>query len=73
MITKEEFKRRWESDDDAGGLTYRDIADCYVNWKLRPRPETKPPWEVRYQVLKAANVIDAEYYNFHEEEEEEDE
>lgn len=72
MITKEEFKQRWESDDLGGGITYQDIADCYVNWKLGAHPKTKPIFEVRYQVLKAANAIDAEDYNPHEDEEEDE-
>ncbi len=28
-MTKEEFKRRWESDENGGGITYEDIATCY--------------------------------------------
>lgn len=29
-MTKAEFKRRWESDPDGGGITFDDIADCAV-------------------------------------------
>jgi hypothetical protein len=62
-MTKKEFKKRWEQDENGGGITYDDIADCYVNWRLGTSPKTKPILLVRYVVLKAANTNDAEEYN----------
>ena len=57
-MTKEEFKTRWESSDDGGGIIFNDIAKCAVDWGL-----TKPIFDVLYAVLKAANTNDAEKYN----------
>lgn len=37
-MTKEEFKERWDSDEDAGGITNAEIADCYVAWGLGESP-----------------------------------
>lgn len=59
-MTKEEFKHRWESDENGGGITYEDIATCYVQWGVGIHPKVKPIHTVRYQVLKAANTNDAE-------------
>lgn len=59
-MTKEEFKQKWESNPKGGGITYEDIADCYIKWKIGTYPKTKPILTVRYQVLQAANTIDAE-------------
>ena len=64
-MTREEFKRRWESDDDGGGITFNDIADCYTAWGLGGTPRIKPINKVRYAVLKAANCNDAEEFNEH--------
>ena len=61
-MTKEEFKRRWESDENGGGITYEDIATCYVQWGIGTYPKTKPIHTVRYQVVKAANTNDAENF-----------
>ena len=41
-MTKEEFKLRWESDDDGGGITYAEIADCTIAWGLYQRPKIHP-------------------------------
>ena len=62
-MTKEEFKKRWDSNDNGGGITYEDIANCYKQWGLGSSPKTKPIFTVRYQVLKAANTNDAEEFN----------
>jgi hypothetical protein len=61
-MTKEEFKARWESDDNGGGINYDDIADCAVAWGLFSRPKTCRIDVVRYQVLKAAGTVDAEEF-----------
>jgi hypothetical protein len=61
-MTKDEFKKRWESNDDGGGITYDDIADCAKAWGLFRTPRTSQIDVVRYRVLKAANTVDAEEY-----------
>jgi hypothetical protein len=62
MMTKEEFKRRWESDDEGGGITFNDIADCYTAWGMGGSPRTKRIDHVRYAVLTAAGIVDVEEY-----------
>lgn len=49
-MTKEEFKRRWELDDNG------DCADCYVAWGLGHAPRAKPIAEVIDAVVRAAGV-----------------
>ena len=66
-MDKIEFKKRWESDKNGGGITWDDIAECAVDWNVTPRPRTKNMAEVRYKVLKAADVIDAEEFKPEEE------
>ena len=61
-MTKDEFKKRWESNDNGGGITFDDIANCAVAWGLFRTPRTSQIDVVRYRVLKAANTIDAEEY-----------
>ena len=34
-MTPEEFKARWDSDEDGGGITYADIAACAIAWGYR--------------------------------------
>lgn len=63
MMTKQEFKSRWESNDNGGGITFDDIADCAVSWGINKYPRTSPIYTVRYSVLKAAGTIDAEDFN----------
>lgn len=72
-MTKEEFKKRWESNDQGGGITYNDIAECAQEWGLYPTPRIHPIHEVRYQVLKAAGTDDAEDFKPEPEEDDEDE
>jgi hypothetical protein len=61
-MTKNQFKKRWESNDAGGGITYDEIADCAVAWGIASKPRIMPIDKVRYAVLKAANVDDAEDY-----------
>ena len=61
-MTKEEFKARWESNDDGGGITFDDIADCAVAWGLFRTPRTARIDLVRYRVLVAAGTNDAEEF-----------
>lgn len=62
-MTKQEFKKRWESNDDGGGINLDDVADCAKKWGVESTPKTKPINIVLYKVLKAANVKNAEDYN----------
>jgi len=62
-MTKEEFKKRWESGDDGGGINFDDIADCAKAWGVDHTPRIHDINNVRYAVLKAANVVDAEDFN----------
>lgn len=59
-MTKEEFKTRWESSENGGGLTYNDAADCYIAWGLGSSPCSKPMDAVLYAVLQTASVVDAD-------------
>lgn len=61
-MTKAEFRTRWESDDEGGGITYSEIADCAKAWGLSPAPRTRQIDTVLYAVLKAAGTNDAEEY-----------
>lgn len=56
IYTKEKFKELWESNDDGGGITNGDCADCYVAWKLGSAPYTKPIHTVVRAVVKAAGL-----------------
>ena len=51
-MTKEEFKKRWDSDDDGGGITYDDLADCAIKWGLFSRPKTMDMELVKKVVLR---------------------
>jgi len=62
-MTKEEFKRRWESSDSGDGITFNDIADCAKEWGISAFPKTKQIDSIRYAVLKSAGVNDAEEFN----------
>lgn len=59
-MTKKEFKQRWESNSDGGGITFDDIAECAKAWGLMSTPRIKPMNQVCYSVLKAAGTSDAE-------------
>jgi hypothetical protein len=62
-MSKLEFKWRWELDDEGDGINFDDIADCAKAWGLFRTPRTARIDVVRYRVLKAAGVLDAESYN----------
>ena len=53
-MTKEEFKKRWDGDDNGGGITYDDIAECAVAWGICARPKIMDIHVVRELVVKAA-------------------
>lgn len=62
-MTKQEFKARWESDGDVGGLTWTDIEDCAIAWGLYKNLRFITSYEVRYAVLSAADTVDAESFH----------
>lgn len=55
-MTKEEFARRWDSNDEGGGITFDDVADCAKAWGLYQRPRTRPINEVKEAVVKASGA-----------------
>ena len=63
VMTKKEFKELWESNDDGGGITFQDIADCAIEWGITTSPYMSNRHEIRYSVLLDAGVNDVEYYN----------
>lgn len=63
-MEKQEFKRRWESNENGGGITFDDIANCAKEWGISAHPRTMQIDKIQYRVLKAADVIDAESYNY---------
>ena len=63
VMTKGEFKDRWESDYRGGGITFHDIAECAMGWGICAQPQTRPIEDIQYAVLKAAGTNDAEEFN----------
>lgn len=57
-MTKAEFKKRWDSNKNGGGITVDDIADCAKEWGLFSKPRINPMQRVIDAVLKAAKVKD---------------
>jgi len=53
--SKKKFKELWDSDENGGGITLGDIADCAKDWKLFSTPRIHPIRKVEAAVLKAAN------------------
>lgn len=62
-MTKEEFKKLWEADDNGSCITFDDIAYCAKEWGLYSMPKCANIQDVLYAVLKAAGCTDAEDYN----------
>ena len=61
-MTKDQFKERWESDGDGGGITFDDLADCAKEWGISSIPRIMRMDSIRYRVLRAAGTNDAEDY-----------
>lgn len=59
VYSKEDFKRLWEANDYGSGITDNDIADCAKAWGISYITID----DIRYRVLKAAQVNDAEDFN----------
>lgn len=53
-MTKEEFRKRWDSGSDGGGITFDDIAKCAQDWGIDSRPRIHELNEVVEKVIKAA-------------------
>ena len=66
-MSREQFKERWESNDNGGGITFDDVADCAVSWGLFSCPRIHPINKVLYQVLVSANTNDCEEFKPQEE------
>lgn len=54
-MTKEEFKEKWESDENGGGITFDDVAECAIAWGVSSRPKTENMLKLLDRVLIAAN------------------
>ena len=61
-MNKKEFRTRWESDSEGGGITMEEVADCAEEWGLFSQPRICKMEDVLCSVLIAANVKDAEEY-----------
>jgi len=54
VYTKEKFKELWDSNDQGGGITFEDIADCAKEWGVCSSPKTRDINEVCDAVVEAA-------------------
>lgn len=57
VMTKEQFRDRWNSDETGGGITYDDIAECAKAWGICSHPKILPITQVRDLVLEAAGCM----------------
>lgn len=57
IYTKAKFKKLWESDNQGGGITFEDIADCAKDWGLYSKPKIHAMSDVLEAVVKAAGCI----------------
>lgn len=57
-MTKDEFKKRWDSGSDGGGITWDDIAECAIEWGLFSRPRIHPLNVIGNAVTAAAGCDD---------------
>lgn len=58
VMTKEEFAKRWDSDEEGGGITYDDIAECAISWGVSARPRTQNMKKIVERVVKASGAKD---------------
>lgn len=59
-MTRQEFKEKWASGQP---VYWDDIANCAKEWGIVEKPHCCPMMDVRYLVLLAAGVPNAEEYN----------
>ena len=57
-MTKAQFKKRWNSNEDGGGITFDDIAQCAVEWGLVQNPRIHRIDMIVNMVTKAAGCND---------------
>lgn len=57
-MTKEEFRRRWDSSPDGSGITFDDIANCAIEWGIFSRPRIQRIDVVANAVTSAAMCED---------------
>lgn len=55
-MTREEFKKRWESGEDGGGITFDEVAKCAKDWGLLANPLCHQIDKVVSMVCNAAGV-----------------
>ena len=55
-MTREEFKARWDSNTQRGGITYNDIAECAIAWGINSYPRTAPIDLIKKLVVKASGA-----------------
>ena len=61
-MTKEEFKKKWDSNENGGGITNNDVAQCCIDWGLCSSPYTYPINEIIRLVTSYANTNDKELW-----------
>ena len=61
-MTKNQFKKRWESNDSGGGINFDDVAECAKAWGISSFPRTSRMDVVLYKVLLGAKTVDAENF-----------
>ena len=54
IMTKEEFRERWDSNPDGDDITLDEVAECAKEWGLFEKPRTLPVWKVVDAVCEAA-------------------
>jgi hypothetical protein len=57
-MTREEFKKRWDSSENGDGITFDDIADCAIEWGIAKTPRIMDINSVRFKVLREASTSD---------------
>ena len=55
-MTKQQFRARWESDENGGSITFDEVADCAIAWGLCQSPKARPMHVVMRMVVEAAGV-----------------
>lgn len=57
-MSREEFAQRWDSDEEGGGITYDDIAECAVAWGITSSPKAQSVDDVARRVVEASGAAD---------------
>jgi len=55
-MTREEFRIRWDSNAQGGGITYDEIAECAIAWGINSYPRTAPIELIKKLVVKASGA-----------------